>query len=235
MMNPGEGYLVKMSAPDELIFPESGARRMGSRLNPSTPARRSTSDTVHFQSVAGNPADPTWTIYLASATIDGIDMEPEDEIAIFDGGTLVGACKLTGILTDADKFGNFITAWSTLTESPGYTPGGGYTFKCWDASAQLEFTGSAAFSDPAGDAYTKDGFPSEDGRYSIAELAFSSEIAKGDIDGSGSVDLGDAIAGLKVLAGISQTQVDIEAALTNKITIKDVIYILQVSAELNDY
>ena len=40
--------------------------------------------TRHFKEVDGNPADETWTIYLSSATLDGENLQPNDEIAIFD-------------------------------------------------------------------------------------------------------------------------------------------------------
>ena len=46
-------------------------------------------------SIPGDPADPTWTIYLAQAQIDEMHLQANDEIAIFDGNKLVGAFQLT--------------------------------------------------------------------------------------------------------------------------------------------
>jgi len=59
-------------------------------------------------------------------------------------------------------------------------------------------------------------------------------VAKGDIDGKGSVDLADAILVLQVLAGINPPDVNVGADVNsdNKIGLEEVVYILQKAAEL---
>jgi len=133
----------------------------------------------HFVFEGGNPADPVWTIYLSDATLDGIDLQPMDEIAIFDGETMVGSLRLTEVLTPATWSSHYITAFQTLTNEPGYVPGHPFTFKCWDVSAQEEISYiHTTLTDPYGDAYTGNVFPPEDGQYSIAYLSFLSIVTQ---------------------------------------------------------
>ena len=133
---------------------------------------------MHFAFEGGNPADPVWTIYLASAIFEGMDLQPLDEIAIFDGTTMVGAFRLTEVLTSGNWQNNFITAFSTLTNGPGYVPGHPYQFKCWlnDLQQEVNFA-NVELENPFGDAYTGIVFPTGDGLYSIANFEFLSTVA----------------------------------------------------------
>jgi len=134
---------------------------------------------THFAFEGGNPADPVWTIYLSEATLDGVALQPSDEIAIFDGSVMVGAFKLTEVLTPGNWSNNFVTAFRTLTNGIGYTPGHTYTFKAWDASAQLEVSNPAVtLLNPYGDAYTGTTFPDGDGIYSIANLLYATTVSQ---------------------------------------------------------
>ncbi len=126
----------------------------------------------HFEEVSGNPADPLWDVYLAGATVDGSTLGAGDEIAVYDGSTLVGSFVLTGTLTDAQKFNNTLKAFSTLDSGLGYQAGNSYQFRCWDASAGIERSGTVSWSNPSGDAYTGTVFPSAQSPYSIATLTF---------------------------------------------------------------
>jgi hypothetical protein len=132
---------------------------------------------LHFVFEGGNPADPVWTIYLSQATLDDMDLQPLDEIAIFDGTTMVGAYRLTEVLTPGNVTDNYITAFKTLTNGPGYTPGHSYSFKCWDASLQTEINyANVSLLNPWGDAYTGNVFPENDGEYSIADIDFLTAV-----------------------------------------------------------
>ncbi|MCF8301904.1 MAG: T9SS type A sorting domain-containing protein [Bacteroidales bacterium] len=132
---------------------------------------------IHFDFEGGNPLDPVWTLYLSTATLDELSLQPNDEIAIFDGDTLVGAYVLDEVLTPEDQFEHFLTAFSTLTYGNGYDPGNPITLKCWDASEQEE-SGSfeVSFSDPYGDAWTEPYFPENDGEFSIVDLEFNTSV-----------------------------------------------------------
>jgi hypothetical protein len=119
-----------------------------------------------------------WTIYLAGATLNEYDLEEWDEIAIFDGDVLVGAITLDQVCTPDNQFENDFTAYTLFTAYPGYQPGNVFSFKCWDASDQVEadlFT--YEFLNPYGDAYTGDVFPFGDGEYSIAVLDFATAVS----------------------------------------------------------
>ncbi len=126
----------------------------------------------HFQEVGGNPSEPTWDIYLAGATLNGLPLEKGDELAIYDGSTLVGSFKLTGNLTDEQKFNHVLKAFSSLTSGYGYTTGNTVLFRCWDISSGKEYTGTVAWSNPSGGAYTDSIFPSASDAYSVGILKF---------------------------------------------------------------
>ena len=127
----------------------------------------------HFEEVDGNPADATWTIYLSSAALDGMYLQMDDEIAVFDNDTLVGSYKITEILTQENQLNNYLTAWSTLSDGSGYNAGNFYTIKCWDASEQKEYIcANPVLNNSYEDAYTGTTFPQDDGKYSIVNLSF---------------------------------------------------------------
>ncbi|MCF8301903.1 MAG: T9SS type A sorting domain-containing protein [Bacteroidales bacterium] len=133
----------------------------------------------HFDFPGGNPADPVWTLYLATGIMEGMNLQAGDEIAIFDGETLVGAFQLDEVLTPEDQFDHFLTAFSTLTNGDGYVPGNPITLKCWDASEEIESSAfEVSFSNPYGDAWTESYFPEDDGEYSIVDLEFFSSMTQ---------------------------------------------------------
>jgi hypothetical protein len=82
-----------------------------------------------YPQLSGNPADPIWTIYLASATLNDNSLQSGDAIGIFDNNRLVGSFELTEVLSQDKQFNNFITVWSTLNDGSGYTGGNTYTIK----------------------------------------------------------------------------------------------------------
>ncbi|MBI9036579.1 MAG: carboxypeptidase regulatory-like domain-containing protein [Bacteroidales bacterium] len=131
----------------------------------------------HFTFEGGNPADPVWTINLAKGEFDYINLQPLDEIAIFDGDLMVGAFMLNEVLTMENAFENALIAYSTLNSQSGYQHGNPYRFKCWDASEDIETDFFYInLLDPYGDAYTGDVFPIGENDYSIAETDFLSTI-----------------------------------------------------------
>ncbi|ETR68890.1 MAG: hypothetical protein OMM_04290 [Candidatus Magnetoglobus multicellularis str. Araruama] len=136
----------------------------------------------HFEEVDGNPADATWTIYLSAATLDGIDLQRNDEIAVFDHDTLVGSFKLTEILTQENQMNSYVTAWSTLSDDEGYNAGNSYTFKCWDASEGKEYIcANPVFDTSYDDLYSGNLFPEDMLTVSIVSLPFVT-IIKQTID-----------------------------------------------------
>jgi len=134
----------------------------------------------HFNFEGGNPSDPFWTLYIAEATLNNIDLVAGDEIAIFDGEIMVGAMVLSQVCTPENQFDNVLLAFNTLASgNSGYTPGNPALFKCWDASLEIEISEfEISFDNPYGDAYVGEVFPEGDGQYSIADFDFVTTITQ---------------------------------------------------------
>jgi uncharacterized repeat protein (TIGR02543 family) len=95
---------------------------------------------VHFAPVwSGNGTDHM-NFYAVTATIDGADMQPGDEIGIFDGDYCVGAGILIEILDGTNLLA--IVASKNDAVSPdepnGYTSGNASGYKIWNASEARE-------------------------------------------------------------------------------------------------
>ncbi|HNY08060.1 MAG TPA: Ig domain-containing protein, partial [Bacteroidales bacterium] len=126
----------------------------------------------HFVFEGGNPADPVYTIYFFGATLNGVDLQAGDEIAVYDGTKMVGAAVLTSVCA-SENYNNFVSAFKTLTSGTGYVPGHPVTFKCWDASAGVEATDFTINYLDLYNAWIQDVFPSEDGIFSLTEVGFT--------------------------------------------------------------
>lgn len=132
----------------------------------------------HYIEVSGNTVMPIWTVYLQTITLDGENIEADDEIAVYDGATLVGVYYVTGTLTSGNATNQDLSAYSQMSDgSAGYTAGNSYTFKLWDASAGTEVTSpTVTLSDPgASGAFEGDVFPTGMSPFSFATLEFRSE------------------------------------------------------------
>ncbi len=137
--------------------------------------------TGHFNFEGGN--FPYWALYIGEATLNNVDLESGDEIAIFDGEIMVGAFTLTQVCTPDNQFENLMTAHGTLLYGIGYTPGNPVSFKCWDESEQVECAiFEVIYSDPYGGAWTGNVFPPGDGQYSMVQFNFY--IGEGAIVGT---------------------------------------------------
>ena len=136
---------------------------------------------THWPAVSGNPAQAVWTIYLLSASLDGVPLGADDEIAILDGNTLVGSFALAGSLSGSVDPTEALKAWSELSDGPGYVPGNAYTFVCWHGATGDEYPLTGIQFDTDGDAYAGDAFPGGTSPYSAVDLEFSArhEIALG--------------------------------------------------------
>lgn len=119
----------------------------------------------------GNPAGDNWTLYIQSAQIDGVDMQPLDEIVILDGTTICGHIVLAQVCTSDNKFENDLIAFAELSDgTTGYEAGNDYTFKAYDLSADAEYTSNSV---TLGGAYTGDDFPDDADTYSYLTVSFS--------------------------------------------------------------
>jgi len=130
--------------------------------------------TDYFTFNGGNPAESVYTLY-----IEGLEIG--DEIAAFDGDILVGAMKINS----QEAFDNDLPVFSTLNSGKGYTPGNPIICKVWNKKENQEYNlTNFTFSNPYGDAWTENVFPSADGEYSLLNFSksgISDENMRNDI------------------------------------------------------
>jgi len=143
--NSGEGYLVKMFAAGEIIYP--AAAKSSEKVN-NVP--------LHFVFKAGNPAEAVYTLYIKG-------LEIGDEIAAFDGEIMIGAAKINS----ENAFENELPVFSTLTSGQGYEEGKPIILKVWSENeiVDTDFTMEEIY-----DSYVSDVYPDEDGKYSVVKI-----------------------------------------------------------------
>jgi hypothetical protein len=146
---PGEGYLIKMFAADQLVY-NVPVKSSLSNLTPKV--------IEHFVFDGGNAADPVYTMYVSG-------LEIGDEVAVYDGDMLVGST----IIRSDNKFENSLPLFSTLTNDKGYNAGNDISIKVWDNENQMEVTSTYNFESDF-EAYTDQVFPSNDGEYSFVNI-----------------------------------------------------------------
>jgi hypothetical protein len=151
--HPGDGFLVKMFADDELIYPATAVKSIISKDKIAT---------THFYFNGGNAADPVFTIYVSG-------LEIGDEVAAYDGNVIVGAVKITS----ENYLENELAVFSTLTEGEGYISGNDIRFIVWDNDQQTELICEYEFLNPYGTSYLKRTYPEGDGKYSIVKFSKS--------------------------------------------------------------
>lgn len=150
--NPGEGYLIKMNADDELVYPSSFTKSLAD-------AKPQLS---YFEKVSGNPAQPVYTIYLEA----GNGIETGDEVAAFANGKLVGSM----VIQPGKALENDLVAFAVIDEENGYIPGDQIVLRLWDKSrneeAALETNYTARFTG----AHMSPSYPASDGEYSLVKI-----------------------------------------------------------------
>ena len=153
---PSEGYLVKMFAEGEIIYPISAKSSGKTTLNPT-----------YFSFEGGNPAEPVYSIY-----INGLEIG--DEVAAFDGEKMIGATRINS----ENAFENELPVFTTLTKGKGYEAGNPIILKVWSENeiVTADFTMEAMYN-----SYISDVYPDEDGKYSIVNITKGSLISDDEI------------------------------------------------------
>jgi hypothetical protein len=82
-------------------------------------------------------------INVVKATLDGINLQPGDEIAVFDGTLCVGGARITSVIDNTHVF--YLKASKDNGSGNGYTAGHPVTYKFWDQSAGKEISAVTAF------------------------------------------------------------------------------------------
>ena len=149
---PTEGYLIKMFAEGEIIYPEAAKSSSKIKVSPS-----------HFNFEGGNAADPVFSVYVKG-------LEIGDEIAAYDGGLLVGAMKVSS----QNPFENELPVFSSIISGRGFEAGNPIIFKAWDSSLKSIIPVEFTMSDPYNEAYTDEFYPYEDSQYSIVNITKNS-------------------------------------------------------------
>ncbi|MBI9038462.1 MAG: T9SS type A sorting domain-containing protein [Bacteroidales bacterium] len=150
----GEGYLVKMFADGEIIYPASAKSSGKTNIVPT-----------HFTFKGGNAADPIYTMYIKGLEIGG-------EVAAFDGEKLIGALKIKS----ENAFDNSLAIFSTLTNEKGYSAGNQIKLKVWNSETD-EITEVKYNMETIYNSYVSDMYPFEDGKYSIVNVSKGSLIS----------------------------------------------------------
>ena len=80
--------------------------------------------------------------YTLSAKLDGVDLEPGDEIGIFDSSICVGSGILTQVLNGTTIYLSIKISRDDedTPEVDGYTAGNSASFRIWDASEEKELS-----------------------------------------------------------------------------------------------
>ena len=153
---PGEGYLIKMLAEGEIVYP--AAAKSSGKVN-AIP--------THFNFKGGNAADPIYTIYISG-------LEIGDEVAAYDGEKMVGAMKINSI----NALDNDLPVFNTINNGQGYTSGKPITLKVWSKNevANADFTMETVF-----DSYVADVYPEEDGEYSLVNISKAASIVNDNV------------------------------------------------------
>ena len=151
---PGEGYLVKMFADGEIIYPAIAKSSGKTSIVPT-----------HFKFEGGNPADPVYTMYIRG-------LEIGDEVAAFDGDVMVGSLTIAS----GNVFNNSLALFSTLTNKKGYSEGNQIKLKVWDPKTG-KITDVKYDMEIIYESYVLDNYPFEDGKYSIVNVRKGSVIA----------------------------------------------------------
>jgi len=149
---PTEGYLVKLATDATLIYPNTKKSESIIKILPE-----------HFVFEGGNAADPVYTIYVEGLNIG-------DEIAAFDGETMLGATRINS----QNTFNNELAVFNTTYKGNGYQAGNSIVLKAWDFSTQAINQFGFTMLDPYNEAYIENVYPAEDGLYSVVNINKSS-------------------------------------------------------------
>ena len=152
---PTEGYLIKMANDATLIFPNGEKAESIAKKLPE-----------HFIFEGGNAADPVYTIYVEGLNIG-------DEIAAFDGETMLGSTRINS----QTSFNNELAVFNTLFKGKAYQAGNPIVLKVWDFATQTANQVDFTMLDLYNEAYNETVYPAEDGLYSLVNITKTSTEA----------------------------------------------------------
>ncbi len=142
---PGEGYLVKMFAPGQIIYPEPVKLSGKTTINPS-----------HLLFEGGNAAEPVYTMY-----IDGLEIG--DEVAAYNGDVILGSMTVSS----DNVYSNALAVFAQLTNGQGYVAGELIALKVWSNNnvVMAEFEMESVYN-----SYVSNFYPDNDGEFSVVNI-----------------------------------------------------------------
>ncbi len=142
---PGEGYLVKMFAPGQIIYPEPVKLSGKTSIIPS-----------HLLFEGGNAAEPVYTMYIKG-------LEPGDEVAAYNGDVILGSMTVTS----DNVYNNALPVFSQLNNGQGYVAGETISLKVWsnDNVVVADFEMESVYN-----SYISDVYPGNDGEFSVVNV-----------------------------------------------------------------
>jgi hypothetical protein len=164
IMDPTQGYKVKMNAPATLTYPVAKKKKShnkGIRLEP-----------IHFIFVGGNAAQWTYTIY-----IDTEDFEIGDEIAAFSNDVMVGAM----VIDSDDPWENDLNLFNVAIDG-GYDINSPIVLLGWDASTGNDYEIEFEMIPVNEGAYIGVNYPTGLDHYSYAEVTRGGTVNVDDIN-----------------------------------------------------
>jgi len=150
---PTEGYLIKMAADAELIYPSFAKSSGMTKTIPS-----------HLIFEGGNAAEAVYTMY-----VDGLEIG--DEVAAFNGNVILGSMKVNS----NNVFDNDLPIFSQLDNGQGYVAGEPITLKVWsdDNVFIADFKMESVYN-----SYLPKVYPSNDGEFSVVNISKSATLTE---------------------------------------------------------
>ena len=152
---PTEGYLVKMNADGELVYPAAAKSSLLSKVKPT-----------HLVFKGGNAAEAVYTIY-----VNGLEIG--DEVAAYNGNVILGSMTVTS----DNVFENDLAIFSELINGQGYISGEPISLKVWSNEnvSVTNFEMESVYN-----SYVSDVYPDKDGEFSVVKFtntfSFTKEI-----------------------------------------------------------
>ena len=107
----------------------------------------------HFIVAGSGKAENFMNFTVVTATIGAVDLNADDEIAVFDGNICCGKVILTQpiVFLTESTYADIVASEGQLELADGYIPGDQITYKFWDSSASVELSGiTPEYLDPFG-------------------------------------------------------------------------------------
>ena len=153
---PTDGYLIKMNADAELIYPAAAKSSGLTKVKPS-----------HLIFEGGNAAEAVYTIY-----VDGLEIG--DEVAAYNGNVVLGSMTVIS----NNVYDNDLPIFSELTNGQGYVAGEPILLKVWsnDNVVIANFEMESVYN-----SYVSDVYPSNDGEYSVVTITKGTTTLTGEL------------------------------------------------------